>query len=157
MFSGCTVPPDSKENELGRINKEAFPSAGKNNEAVLARYKSAHRSVSLQLFPVMWVFSKVPVCYLLRQMSSQWVLTHSLPFCFWPIFNAVNYGHIIKRIYKPDSYESLALRIFEVFVRIFLNQYLPSNQTLLTFLLYVRQTWMSQLILAISLRGVIFL
>ena len=26
--------------------------------------------------------------------------THSLPFCFWPIFNSMNYGHIIKRIYN---------------------------------------------------------
>ena len=40
---------------------------------------------------------------------------------------------------------SLALRIFEAFVRILLNQ------TPLTFLLHVRQIWMTQMILAISL------
>ena len=49
------------------------------------------------------------------------------------------------------------LQIFEPFIRIFLIVNLSLNQTLLTFLLYVRQTWMTQLILAISLWGVIFL
>ena len=45
---------------------------------------------------------------------------------------------------------NLALPIFEVFVHIFLNMNLSLNQTLLTFLLYVRQTLITQLILAIS-------
>ena len=31
MFSGCTVPPDSKETELGSSDQAASPSAGKNN------------------------------------------------------------------------------------------------------------------------------
>ena len=35
MFSGCTVPPDSKETELGISNQEASPSAGKNTGIVL--------------------------------------------------------------------------------------------------------------------------
>ena len=35
MFSGCTMPPDSKETELGRTDQEASPSAGKNTGAVL--------------------------------------------------------------------------------------------------------------------------
>ena len=35
MFSGCTVPPDSKEMELGSSNQEASPSAGKNSSVVL--------------------------------------------------------------------------------------------------------------------------
>ena len=30
MFSGCTVPPDSKETELGSSDQEVSPSAGKN-------------------------------------------------------------------------------------------------------------------------------
>ena len=34
MFSGCTVPPDSKETELGSSNWEASPSAGKNTKIV---------------------------------------------------------------------------------------------------------------------------
>ena len=51
----------------------------------------------------------------------------------------------------PITLRSLALRIFEVFVRILLIVGLSLNQTLLTFLLCVSQTWMTQLILAISL------
>ena len=46
---------------------------------------------------------------------------------------------------------SLALQLFEAFVQILLIVNLSMNQTLLTFLLYVRPTWMTQLILAISL------
>ena len=49
---------------------------------------------------------------------------------------------------EPDN---LALQILEVFVRTLLNVNLFLNETLLTFLLCVRQTWMVQLILAISL------
>ena len=30
VFSGCAVPPDSKETELGSSNQEASPSAVKN-------------------------------------------------------------------------------------------------------------------------------
>ena len=46
---------------------------------------------------------------------------------------------------------NFALQILGAFVQILLNVNLFLNQTLLTFWLYVRQTWMSQLILAISL------
>ena len=35
MFSGCTVPPDNKETELGSSDQEASPSAGKNTRIVL--------------------------------------------------------------------------------------------------------------------------
>ena len=45
---------------------------------------------------------------------------------------------------------SLALRIFEAFIRILLIEKLSLNQPLLTLMLYVRQTWMTQLILAFS-------
>ena len=51
---------------------------------------------------------------------------------------------------------NLALQILEAFIPILLNVNLSLNQTLLTFLLYVRQTWVSQLILAVSLWGAIF-
>ena len=50
--------------------------------------------------------------------------------------------------HKPDNFEShnsfysqnLALPIFKVFIQILLNVNLSLNQTLLTFLPYVRQT-----------------
>ena len=47
--------------------------------------------------------------------------------------------------------QSLALQIFKAFVRDLLIANLSLNQTLLTFLFYVKKTWMTQLILAISL------
>ena len=47
--------------------------------------------------------------------------------------------------------QNLALPIFEAFVPVLLNLNLSLNQTLLTILLYVTQTWMTQLILVISL------
>ena len=50
---------------------------------------------------------------------------------------------------KPDHFEphnSVKLKIFEVFVPILLNVNLSLNQTLLTFLFYVRQTLMTQLL-----------
>ena len=43
--------------------------------------------------------------------------------------------------------------MFEVVVRNCLSVNLYLNQTLLTFLLYVRQIWMAQLIPAISVMG----
>ena len=69
---------------------------------------------------------------------------------------------ILSKGCKPDTLNritllSVALRIFEAFVQILLIVNLSLNQTLLIFLLNVRQTWMTQLILAISLEGVIFL
>ena len=38
MFSGCTVPPDRKETELGSIDQEASPSAGKITGVVLVPF-----------------------------------------------------------------------------------------------------------------------
>ena len=42
-----------------------------------------------------------------------------------------------------------ALQIFEAFLQILPNVNLSLNKTLLTFWLYVRETWMTQLILAV--------
>ena len=60
---------------------------------------------------------------------------------------------ILSKACKPDNFElhNSLKRIFEAFIRILLIASLSLNQTLLTFLLCVRQTWMTQLILAISL------
>ena len=64
---------------------------------------------------------------------------------------------ILSKASKPDNFEShnslklsFALQIFEAFVRILLNVNLSLNQTFLTFWVYVRQTWMTQLILAVT-------
>ena len=63
---------------------------------------------------------------------------------------------ILRKGCKPDNFDphnslKLTLQLFEVFVQILLNLNLPLNETFLTFLLSVRQTWITQLILAISL------
>ena len=69
MFSGCTVPPDSKETELGSSQQEASPSAAKNTEIILVLYrdwKCVPTAISSDVD-----ISEVPGCHLLRQMSSQ--------------------------------------------------------------------------------------
>ena len=38
MFSGCTMPPNSKETKLEISDQEASPSAGKNTGIVLVPY-----------------------------------------------------------------------------------------------------------------------
>ena len=65
---------------------------------------------------------------------------------------------ILSKAYKTDNFEfhnSLKLSFTNIqgLRRIFFIANLSLNQTLLTFLLCVRQTWMTQLILVISLRG----
>ena len=94
--------------------------------------------------------SKIPGCHLLWQMSLQWgsqrigVSWNNLPFCFFPIFNSMNNGHLSKGC-KPDDFESgNPLRLS--FTNILSNADFSLNQTLLTFWLCVRQTWMTQLI-----------
>ena len=70
MFSGCTLPPDSKETKLVSSDQEASPSACKNIGGSFSAM-FAHGSASLQLFLVVRVAkitSKIGV-----------LLTHSLP------------------------------------------------------------------------------
>ena len=171
MFSGHTVPPDSKETELGSRDQEASPSAGKNTMVVLV--PCSHMEVRpcsyfrwCGYFWGHWVsfvttdeFS-VRVTKITFRIGVSW--THSLPL-FLTNLNLTNYDHIIKSMYinqiifNRTTLWSLALRIIEAFVRILLIVNLSLNQTHLTFLLCVRQTWMTRLILAISLPEVIFL
>ena len=69
MFSDCTVPPDSKETELGSSQQEVSPSAAKNNEIILVlcrSWKCVPTAISSDVD-----ISEVPGCHLLRQMSSQ--------------------------------------------------------------------------------------
>ena len=115
--------------------------------------------------------SKVPGCHLSQQMSSQWgsqKLLQGLVSYEITTYLSVSNLFLIQWIMailskgcKPDKLEPnnsqiLALQIFEGFVTILLNVNLSLNQTLRTYLLF-RQTWMTQVILAISLWGVIFL
>ena len=69
MFSGCTVPPDSKETELGSSDQDHSSSAGKNTGVVLVpcrAWKCVLPAISGGVD-----YSEVPACHLLRQMSSQ--------------------------------------------------------------------------------------
>ena len=74
MFSGCTVPPDSTETELGSSNQEASPSTRKNTGVV--RHGSfklpchAWKSVSNASSGDMDI-SEVSGRHLLQKMSSQ--------------------------------------------------------------------------------------
>ena len=128
----------------------------------------AHRGVSLQLFPVVWIClrSLGVVCYDRWVLSeghknyfNDWCLKKSQPTFFLTYFNLF--------MFNPDnfeSYNSLKLTFTNIpglrsnipGLRLLIVN-LSLNQTLLTFWLYVRQNYITQLILSISLRGVIFL
>ena len=69
MFSGCTVPPDSKETELGSSDQEVSPSAGKNTGVVLV--SCSHIEVRPTAISGSLDICEVPGCHLLWQMSSQ--------------------------------------------------------------------------------------
>ena len=65
---------------------------------------------------------------------------------------------ILSKACKPDNFESHnSLKLSFMNIRILLIVNPTLNHTLLTFLLSVRQTWMTQVILAISLWEFIFL
>ena len=69
MFSGCTVPPDSKKTKLGSSDQEASQSAGKNTWVVLVpcrAWKCVPKAISSGVD-----ISEVPGCHVLWQMSSQ--------------------------------------------------------------------------------------
>ena len=69
MFSGCTVPPDSKEAKLGSSDQEAPPSACKNTGVVLVPCR-AWNCVPTAIFAGVDI-SEVPGYHLLQWMSSQ--------------------------------------------------------------------------------------
>ena len=68
VFSGCTVPADSKQSELGGSDQETSSVAGKNTEAVLVPC-CAWKCPTTISFGV--DISKVPGYQLLQQMISQ--------------------------------------------------------------------------------------
>ena len=76
-----------------------------------------------------------------KNYFKDWHLINSQPTSlFLSYLNSVNYGHINK-----------GCKIFKNFVPILLNSNFSLNETLLTFLLCVTQTWITELILEISL------
>ena len=69
MFSGCTVPPDSKETKIGSSDQEASSSAGKNTGVVLVPCLYMENIPTTTSGGV--DISEVPGCHLLQQTSSQ--------------------------------------------------------------------------------------
>ena len=69
MFSGCNVPPDSKETKLGSSDQEASPSPSKNTGIVLVSCR-AWKCVATAISGGVGI-SKIPGCDLLQQMNSQ--------------------------------------------------------------------------------------
>ena len=63
MFSGCTVPPDSKETKLGSSNQEASLSAGKNIGIVLVSCCS-WKCIPIAISGSVDI-SEIPECHLL--------------------------------------------------------------------------------------------
>ena len=149
---------------------ETSPSVGKNIATVLVPCH-AWKCVPTAISGIVDI-SEVPGCCLLQQLSSHWgsqkliqgLVSHGLT-AYLSVFNLFLIQWImviLSKGSKPDNFEphnSLKLSFANVrgLVPILLNVNLPLNQTLLTFLLYVRQTCMTQLILAISLWRLIFL
>ena len=70
MFSGCTVPPDSKDTELGSSYQEASPLAGKNTGVVLVPC-GAWKCVSTPNSSDADI-SEIPGSHLLWQVISLW-------------------------------------------------------------------------------------
>ena len=171
VFSGSIVPPDCKETELGSSNQEATPSVEKYTRINLVP------SSCMEVHPYSyfwwcgyfwgpWVsFVKadefsVRITKTTSTIGASW--THSLPFYFFSQFNLNELWpyyqkYVNQIILNLTTLYSLALQKCEAFIRILLIEKLSLNQPLLTLMLYVRQTWMTQLILAISPWEVIFL
>ena len=92
------------------------------------------------------------VCHILVDFQKKKFFQFCRPFYFMVLF----YEMAISNVRKLDTLNhaalyNLALTIFKVFVLIWLDVDLSLNQTRLISLSYVRQTWKTQLILAISL------
>ena len=170
MFSGCTVPPDSKKTKLGSRNQEDSPSTSKNIGIVLVpccAWKCVPTAISGGVD-----ISQAPGFHLLQQMSSHWgwqkllqgLVSHEFTahlFDFNLFLTQWNMAIFSKGCklnnFEPQNSLKLSFTNIWAFVPILLNENFSLNQTLLAFLLYERQTWMTQLILATSLWGVIFL
>ena len=169
MFSGCNVPPDSKETELGSSDQESSLSAGKNTRIVLVLCRTWN-CVCTAISGVVDI-SEVPKCHLLQQMSSQWesetllqgLVSHELT-VYISVFNLFLTQWImaiLSKGWQPDNFEPhYSLKhsftniwdLWSNFVEC--ESFFESNSP---DILVLWETWITQLILAISLWGVIFI
>ena len=155
FLNKISLLPGIREIELGISNQEPSSSAGKSTRVVLVScctWKCDLKAISSSVD-----ISKVRGSHLLWQMSSQWgsqkllqrLVSYELTAY---LFYFVTQWTMAILSCTPDNTES-----HKPFDQIFLSGNVSLNQTLLTLLLYVRQTWMTQLILVVSMWGIIFL
>ena len=165
MLSSCTLLPDSKETKLGSSNQEASSSAGKNTGVDIVPCH-AWKFVLTAIFGVVDI-SKVPGFLFITtddftvrvtKIISRIVVSRpcSIPFRFLPLLDSMKWPYQ-KRVNQTESHNSLKLSYTNIWA-------LHSNfvgsffeLTLLIFLLFVRQTWKTQVILVTFGWGVIFL
>ena len=103
VFSSCTMPPDSKETELGRSDQGASPSAAKNTRVVLvpSLHMKVHPFSYYQWCGYLWGVISFDRWILSdeghKNYFKDWCLINSQPtFLFLTYLNLMNYGHIIK-------------------------------------------------------------
>ena len=151
------------QTKLGSSDQEASSWACKNTRIVLMPYCTWKCDPTA--IPSGVGISKVSKCHFLQQMSSNWgshKLLQELT-AYLSVFNLFWTQWImaiLSKGCKPDNFEqhnSLKLLLTNIWDVCFNFVECKLNQTLMTFLLYVRQTLMTQMILAISLWVVIFL
>ena len=113
MFSGCTLPSNSKETELGSSDQEASLSAGKNTRVVLVACL-AWKCVPTTISGAMNI-SKDPGCHFLQQTSSLWgsqklhqgLVSHELTayLSVFDLFLTEWIVAILSKGCKPDNFE----------------------------------------------------
>ena len=164
MFSGCTVPPDSKETEFGSSETKRLL-----HQQV--KYRGSFSAMSrMEVCPYNYFWwcgyfrgpgvsfvtkheFSVRVTNITSRIGVSWTQSHL------SVFKKFLTQWIMALLSKgciPDKFEAhISLKFCFNLVPILLNVNISLNQILQTFLLCVRQTWMIQLILAIW--GFIFL
>ena len=111
VFSGCTVPPDSKETKLGNWGQEDSPSVGTSTRVVLVScctWKCVPTTISSSVN-----ISKVPGCHFLSFVMSthknyfkDWCLMKSVYLSDFDLFLIQWNGHIIKKCAYQNNIQS---------------------------------------------------
>ena len=153
MFSGYTLLSDIQKTKRGISDQESSSSAGKNSGVVLVpccTWKCVPKAISSGVD-----FSEVPGCH--KNYFKDWCPMNSkLNISVLDLLLTLWIMTILSKGCKPDNCESHNSQLYK-YLRLLLEFCLSLSQTLLTFLVYVRRSWMTQLILAISLWWLIFL
>ena len=114
MFSGCTVPLDSKKTKLWSSDQQTSPSADANTVVVLVSYSR----VEVRLYSYFqwcgcfsgpWVSLVTTYIFSTRVTKITWKIgvswSHDLPFCFRLILTQWIVA-ILSKVCKPDNFDS---------------------------------------------------